>query len=78
MFWIMENYMYLEFPLVIVEKCKCDFGVLYVRYSLMSPGIPKLGGILSRVRHFMNCPSAMASIAFSLFWIMENDIWNSF
>ena len=27
--------LYLEFLLVIVQKCKCDFGVLYVRYSLM-------------------------------------------
>ena len=45
---------YLEFLLAIVQKCKCDFCVLYVRYSLMWPGIPKLGWILRRVRHLFS------------------------
>ena len=45
---------YLEFLLVIVQKCKCAFGVLYMRYSLMWPGIPKLGGILGWARHLFS------------------------
>ena len=61
--------LYLEFLLVIVQKCKCDFGVLYVKYFFDVTGHTKtrLNTRSSATSiFFMNCLSATTSVAFSV------------